>query len=1725
MTMNRIRSGKVRTWFRIFDSMVIFSMILQLVAPVIVFTPRALAQETPVIATDPSSVTVPAIDTPKVDPTPAPVELKVETPAPVPTSAVDPASKVADPVTDPTSTPVPAVDLTSKATDLETTPVTDPTPTPVPAVDPTPATVQVSDMPTTPTVDAAGEATIERAIPEWVADSNKQTTSNVVVLGKKYVAPQNDQVTVTFTKLPTTPGKLSIEEITLTDEQVASLHALSNKAYDITSDMADGTFTYTMTLPKPKNQQKVQIKFAEDVAGLESADTVPSADVTTKTDSVSAGLDHFTIFVVSSPLLTGNDCANAGADIGTVCYATLEEAIVSASANSGADTIKLVGTTLTLSVRETTLPVGDTIQIPSGYNLIVPNGVSLIIQKTGGVLNEGTLTIENGGVATSTNPSSITNSGTGKTVINAGGSVTDNSIPYVGLSGMINPTDGSLEIISSGMHIPSGSKASLLSNFGVTDTLVVDGELTNNSGFGFSVAGTVTISSSGTLINHGTITLGSDVSGAAKTLTIAGIYRGETLPTGNGTLTITGTVEVSTASELTNAINYVQVSKIKLINDFTVDSVLQIFSGTARTLEIDGNNKTISASGTFNAGSAGSVIQTSDTSDNGTTLTIKNLTVDANKKAKNAFQAYKAGPQIVLQNLTVKNALHTGLMVNRSPKVTLDGLTVGTGAASNGSYDIFVKSPDTLNASLIATNIPESVKIFKANPGTGMTVSLSVNGTQAPDTLGIDTATANGLQEGGTLGWNVVVPTLSSIAITHPANKLTYTVGESLDITGLTVTGTYDYRNPSTKTETVILSDISGFNSSSPEVGQTLTITVGGKTTAYTVIINKASQSSLTVTNTSGIYPTGWTVGTSGGDGTGTVTFGVVSGTASGCSVVAGTGALTFTSAGTCLVTATKASDTNYNVVSSASTEITIDKATQAALVTTAHAVTAPASFSALATTGGSGGGVVTFALTDAGTAGCSISGTSLSYATAGTCTVTATKATDANYLVASSAAQTFTVNIGTQSTLTITSTTATYGADLSLTISGGTTGGAVTHIRDSGACTVSGSTLTPTAAGSCFVTASMSGNGSYNVVSSASTEITIGTRAVTVTADAQTKTYGATDPTLTYQITNGSLKTGDSFTGSLSRTAGEDVGTYAITQGTFALSGNYELTYVGANLVIGKKALTVTATADDKVYDGNAIATVTLGVTGKVGSDVVSTTGGSASFADPNVADGITVTASGYTLAGAASGNYSFNATATTTANITKATSSTTVTCPASATYTGSAVTPCTVLVTGAGGLSLTPDPTYASNTNVGIASVSYTYAGDDNHTGSSASSTFSIGQTTPDELGGLATVDNSHPQVVITNLFQSVTLNVKNGTTDPSIDVSGLLRGGVSGILPEITINTEVAKVVIPGGTKVTGPTGWNGVISAPTSGTPSGGIAPAGFAVGGTVITLGSPSGTIMFSSPVLITLLGVTGTVGYRPSGSNIWTEITNICTGTYENPTGAPAGGECTIDNGTDTKILTYHFTLFGELFDTQAPDPVSDLDATYGPTTNGKVEVGWHAKDSTIDKVIVYRGTTRRFTMNRGSRVARQNRTDDTYFDKNVTEGKTYYYKVVTEDAFGNQSDAEVIKIVVSNDGTVATGAVVGTESVPKDNSIAVAQAGADAGVVSEAVSGATTDTKPATTTNKAVVTENNDKSAVLGTETQSDGFWGSGWMWIIMIVIGGGGIAFFMRRRDDGLV
>ena len=86
---------------------------------------------------------------------------------------------------------------------------------------------------------------------------------------------------------------------------------------------------------------------------------------------------------------------------------------------------------------------------------------------------------------------------------------------------------------------------------------------------------------------------------------------------------------------------------------------------------------------------------------------------------------------------------------------------------------------------------------------------------------------------------------LSSIAVTTPADKLNYSIGETLDITGLVITKTYS--NGSTQIALITTDNITNFDSSTAEANQTLTVTVDGVTTTYNVnIISNKSSSRFT---------------------------------------------------------------------------------------------------------------------------------------------------------------------------------------------------------------------------------------------------------------------------------------------------------------------------------------------------------------------------------------------------------------------------------------------------------------------------------------------------------------------------------------------------------------------------------------------------------------------------------------------------------------------------------------------------------------------------------------------------------------------------------------------------------------------------------------------------------------------------------------------------------------
>ncbi|PWC44928.1 hypothetical protein TSO221_16645 [Azospirillum sp. TSO22-1] len=104
---------------------------------------------------------------------------------------------------------------------------------------------------------------------------------------------------------------------------------------------------------------------------------------------------------------------------------------------------------------------------------------------------------------------------------------------------------------------------------------------------------------------------------------------------------------------------------------------------------------------------------------------------------------------------------------------------------------------------------------------------------------------------------------------------------------------------------------------------------------------------------------------------------------------------------------------------------------------------------------------------------------------------------------------------------------------------------------------------------------------------------LTVTPAPLTVTATAQSKVYGDADPTLAY--TTSGLKGSDGassvLSGALGRTAGENVGSYTVGQGTLASNGNYTLSFTGSALSITPAPLTIAATSASRTYGQDNLA------------------------------------------------------------------------------------------------------------------------------------------------------------------------------------------------------------------------------------------------------------------------------------------------------------------------------------------------------------------------------------------------------------------------------------------------------------------------------------------------------------------------------------------------------
>jgi Putative Ig domain len=225
-------------------------------------------------------------------------------------------------------------------------------------------------------------------------------------------------------------------------------------------------------------------------------------------------------------------------------------------------------------------------------------------------------------------------------------------------------------------------------------------------------------------------------------------------------------------------------------------------------------------------------------------------------------------------------------------------------------------------------------------------------------------------------------------------------------------------------------------------------------------------------------YPVTFTVDTSSGAGV--------------CSVSGDT--VSYTAAGSCVIDANQAGNIDYADAPQVTQTITVSPEDQS-IIFSAPAPGSVGGSAALAATGGGSGNPVVFSVDpSSGTGVCSVSGDTVSYAAAGSCVIDANQAGNADYAAAPQVTQAITVALLSQSISFTAPAIGSVGGSATLTATGGGSGNPVVFSVDlfsgTGVCSVSGDTVSYTAAGSCEIDANQAGNADYAAASQVSQAI-----------------------------------------------------------------------------------------------------------------------------------------------------------------------------------------------------------------------------------------------------------------------------------------------------------------------------------------------------------------------------------------------------------------------------------------------------------------------------------------------------------------------------------------------------------------------------------------------------------------------------------------------------------
>ncbi|SPF44566.1 hypothetical protein SBF1_310049 [Candidatus Desulfosporosinus infrequens] len=181
----------------------------------------------------------------------------------------------------------------------------------------------------------------------------------------------------------------------------------------------------------------------------------------------------------------------------------------------------------------------------------------------------------------------------------------------------------------------------------------------------------------------------------------------------------------------------------------------------------------------------------------------------------------------------------TGLgSVDVSELVTMLGsLQSTTGSTIVGTPSGLIATPTNatqINLTWSTVSAADSYKVYRSTSASGSYTQIGNPSTTTFSDTGLNPKTTYYYKVSavGTSGEGQQSNPISAVT---PAAKLNYNIGDSLDITGLVVTGTYS--DGSTEIESITPGNVTGFDSAVAVTNQILTITVSGETVTYNVQI------------------------------------------------------------------------------------------------------------------------------------------------------------------------------------------------------------------------------------------------------------------------------------------------------------------------------------------------------------------------------------------------------------------------------------------------------------------------------------------------------------------------------------------------------------------------------------------------------------------------------------------------------------------------------------------------------------------------------------------------------------------------------------------------------------------------------------------------------------------------------------------------------------------------